>query len=117
MIFNRNQSNVTTFDGIKWPADPLLGWATTFNRELKMTPIFKKTIPLVASLLLLAGSPAFAAIHDYRTEARDERLPARVYEHNAPVQANVCMSPPVINKYDQSTATPPGCPGASGPYN
>ena len=82
-----------------------------------MTPIFKKTIPLVASLLLTRGVPGIRRNHDDRTEARDERLPARVYEHDAPVQANVCMSPPVINKYEQSTATPPGCPGASGPYN
>jgi hypothetical protein len=83
-----------------------------------LKPIFKKTIPLVASLLLLAGSPAFAAIHDSRTEARaGYPPPARTYENSAPLRNDVCVSPPVIDKYDQSTATPPGCPGASGPYN
>src|ERR1700744_3332232 len=103
------QSNVPTIAGVKWPTDPLSGWATTFDRELKMTPILKKAIPLVAGLLLLAGSPAFAAIHDSRPESRTGTpAPAPAYENSASLQKTVWVSPPVIDKYDQSTAPPPG---------
>jgi hypothetical protein len=37
---------------------------------MEMTSIIKKTIPLAASLLLLVGSPAFAAIHHPDGETR-----------------------------------------------
>jgi hypothetical protein len=83
-----------------------------------MTSILKKAIPLAANLLLHASSPAFAASHHPKMETHtDELLSARSYLNNSPIRSNICASPPIIDKYAQSTATPPGCPGASGPYN
>ena len=82
-----------------------------------MTSIFKKTIPLVASLLLLAGSPAFAAGHHARITTRSsDLLSAQAYMNDTPVPSNGCVSPPITDKYAQSTATPTGCPGEFGPY-
>jgi hypothetical protein len=82
-----------------------------------MTSILKKAIPIVASVLLLAGSPAFAASHHATMRAlTDDLLPARSYVNDTPVRSNICVSPFVIDKYAQSTEPPPGCPGDSGPY-
>ena len=83
-----------------------------------MRSILKKSIPLVAGLLLLVGSPAFAASHYAKIKTRtDDLLSPRSYLNNTPIRSNTCASPPVIDKYAQSTATPLGCPGDSGPYN
>jgi hypothetical protein len=83
-----------------------------------MTSTFKKAIPLVASLVLLAGSPAFATSHHARMGTRtDHLLSAHSYVSSTPMRSNICASPVIIDKYAQSTATPPGCPGDSGPYN
>ena len=45
-----------------------------------MTSIFKKAIPLATSLLLLAGSPAFAAKYHLSSEARTHGLFAATYQ-------------------------------------
>jgi hypothetical protein len=83
-----------------------------------MTSTFKKSIPVVASLVLLAGSPAFAASHHARMETRtDDLVSARSYVNDSPTRSNICASSVIIDKYAQSTATPLGCPGDSGPYN
>jgi hypothetical protein len=90
-----------------------------------------KTIlrPLAISAVLLSVSPAFAArvIHPHwRHICTGQTVLSRVEIPNAirDAQANAaprqnigCVSPPVIDKYAQSTATPPGCPGDTGPYN
>jgi hypothetical protein len=82
-----------------------------------MTSIFGKAIPLVASLVLLAGSPAFAASHHPKTQMRtDYLLSARAYMDNTPIRSPICANAPIIDKYAQSTEPPPGCPGDSGPY-
>ena len=82
-----------------------------------MTSILKKAIPLVASVLLLAGSPAFAASHHATMRAfTDDLLPPHSYVNDAPIRSNICASPFVIDKYAQSTEPPAGCPGDSGPY-
>jgi hypothetical protein len=93
--------------------------------------------PFVISIVLLSVSPAFAAraIHSHlqhicsgqtvvccrRILSKAEILSAI---GDAQAKANVvprrsigCVSPPIIDKYEQSTATPPGCPGDTGPYN
>lgn len=77
-----------------------------------MTSIFKKALPAVAGLVLLAGSPAFAASHEART-----MLSAHSYVSSTTMRSDVCGMPVVTDKYAQSTATPMGCPGDSGPYN
>jgi hypothetical protein len=89
------------------------------------------------SVVLLSVSPAFAArvIHPHLRHICSgqavvccRRIPSKVEIPNAigDAQANAnvaprqnigCVSPPVIDKYAQSTATPPGCPGDTGPYN
>jgi hypothetical protein len=98
-----------------------------------------KTIlrPFAISVVLLSLSPAFAArlIHPHlrhicsgQTAVCCRRIPSKVEILSAirDAQANAsaaprqnvgCVSPPVIDKYAQSTATPPGCPGDTGPYN
>jgi hypothetical protein len=49
-----------------------------------MTLIIKKAIPLAASLLLLAGSPAFAAGHHLSGETRTHNLVAPTYARHLP---------------------------------
>jgi hypothetical protein len=49
-----------------------------------MTLIIKKAIPLAASLVLLAGSPAFAASHHHNREARGADLIAATYARQLP---------------------------------
>jgi hypothetical protein len=49
-----------------------------------MTSILKKAIPLAAGLLLLAGSPAFAARHQVVQEARTNELIAPTYARRTP---------------------------------
>lgn len=82
-----------------------------------MISILKKAIPVVASVLLLAGSPAFAASHHAMIGGlTDDLLPPHSYVNDTPVRSNICASPLVIDKYAQSTEPPAGCPGDSGPY-
>ena len=111
------KSNITTII-INWSNDragPIFRWRARFDGE--QASIFKKTIPLIASVLLLAGSPALAASHHARIKTRtDDWLSARAYLNDGPIRSTVCASPPIIDKYAQSTATPPGCPGDTGPY-
>ena len=98
-----------------------------------------KTIlrPFAISVVLLSVSPAFAArmIHPHlrhicsgqtvvccrrilsKVEILSAIRDAQAKANEAPRQNIGCVSPPVIDKYGQSTATPPGCPGDSGPYN
>ena len=92
-----------------------------------------KTIlrPFAISVVLLSVSPAFAArvIHPHlrhicrgqtvlsKVEIPNAIRDAQANAHAAPRQNIGCVSPPVIDKYNQSTATPPGCPGDTGPYN
>jgi hypothetical protein len=49
-----------------------------------MTLIIKKAIPLAASLLLLAGSPAFAASYHLNRETRTHDMVAATYASHLP---------------------------------
>jgi hypothetical protein len=89
------------------------------------------------SVVLLSVSPVFAArvIHPHsrhicsgqtavccgrilsKVEILSAIRDAQAQTNEAPRQNIGCVSPPVIDKYAQSTATPPGCPGDTGPYN
>ena len=90
-----------------------------------------KTIlrPLAISAVLLSVSPAFAArvthphwrhIWSGQTVLSNVGIPYAIRNaqaNAAPRRSIGCVSPPVVDKYAQSTATPPGCPGDTGPYN
>ncbi len=65
-----------------------------------MTWIIKKTIPLVASLLLLAGSPAFAARSHPNRETRAHDLVAATYPpHLPPSPSRSDNSSPYIGQW------------------
>jgi hypothetical protein len=49
-----------------------------------MTSILKKAIPLAAGLVLLAGSPVFAARHHLNKETRINDLVAPIYARTLP---------------------------------
>ena len=65
-----------------------------------MTFIIKKTIPLVASLLLLAGSPAFAARDHLISVTRSHDLVAATYApHLPPSSSRSDNSSPYIGQW------------------
>ena len=67
-----------------------------------MTLIIKKAIPLVASLLLLAGSPAFAATYHLNREMRTHALVAATYApHLPPSSSQSDNSSPYIGQWEQ----------------
>ena len=53
-----------------------------------MTLIIKKAIRLAASLLLLAGPPAFAAKYDHNRETRSHDLVAPTYAPHLPASSS-----------------------------
>jgi hypothetical protein len=54
------------------------------ERRTEMTSILKKAVPLAAGLVLLAGSPAFAARHHLNKETRIHDLIAPTYARPLP---------------------------------
>jgi hypothetical protein len=79
---------------------------------MKLTTIALATICALSGTAALARTPEFGS-PVARSADSYERPSAGTQMNKTPI----CEAPPIIDRYAQSTATPPGCPGASGPYN
>jgi hypothetical protein len=64
-----------------------------------MTSIIKKAIPLAASLLVLAGSPAFAATHHLAETHSDDLITSTDVRQLPPLQSPSDDSSPYIGQW------------------
>jgi hypothetical protein len=79
---------------------------------MKLTTIALATICALSVTAALARTPKFGS-----PVARSPDYYERSLAGSQMNRIPICETPPIIDKYAQSTATPPGCPGDSGPYN